>query len=330
MQYEMKAPPVTATGGNRSYKRLLDVVRQARGSWVEVQRDEIKGYGDALKRAAIKAAATRAGFDVEVRFSEGRVYVAHRGTEVNGTDDDRDLAHLIVETMAALTARDIDNEEDEDGEVENASDPDMLGVVRLILSGADPKTAASAYRLAMTVAECCAENGEEEDWSLDAATLPGQIKALVPLVESWSERDIRSAIRYAVKTSPWAESIMGAADPVSAFAIDAGAMMDSWRTSATAEARRIAECLYVALGSPEKHRAAASSTWVDAFFVARSKEHHPYPLDEVLAMIAWSLSRPRGGLLTDLRKVSDPVKTLCGREWIDLHQEWEAAQQEAD
>jgi hypothetical protein len=197
MRYEMKAPPVTATGGNRSYKALLDAVRKAQGEWVAVNRDEIKGFGDPLKRAAIKAAATRAGLVVEVRFSEQRVHVCLSGT-------------------------DLDEEDHED----------------------------------------------DEDDSEDA-------------------------------------------------------------TCTTTEARQIAECLFAALGSPEKHRVAASTTWVDEFSVQRSRERHPYPLDEVLAMINWSFTRPRWREvpLVDLRKVHDPVETLCGREWIDLHQEWAMAQE---
>jgi len=58
MRFEMRAPPVTTTGGNRKYKALLEAVRKAQGEWVALHRDEINGGNDALKRAAIRAAGT--------------------------------------------------------------------------------------------------------------------------------------------------------------------------------------------------------------------------------------------------------------------------------
>ncbi|MFP5230797.1 MAG: hypothetical protein ACLGXA_24535 [Acidobacteriota bacterium] len=91
MQIERKALPVTATGGNRSYRSLLDAVRKApQGECVAVSRDEIKGGSDPLKRAAIRAAGMRAGLDLEVWFSEGRAHVARRGGEQGGADAEDD------------------------------------------------------------------------------------------------------------------------------------------------------------------------------------------------------------------------------------------------
>ena len=77
----------------RSYTSLIETLRM-NGGWVAVSNSDVAGATKAQKQTAIHAACQRAGFRVETRTSEDRVFI--RSLEHSGVIESTDTvnAHL--------------------------------------------------------------------------------------------------------------------------------------------------------------------------------------------------------------------------------------------
>ena len=78
----------------RSYTSLIETLRM-NGGWVAVSNSDVAGATKAQKQTAIHAACQRAGFRVETRTSEDRVFIRSLElSEVQSENRDTDNANL--------------------------------------------------------------------------------------------------------------------------------------------------------------------------------------------------------------------------------------------